>query len=198
MPDDQVTNKSAFPGAKFTDKAWDGSAARFTAEQYVRACAWVADKAAGELSKADAKLPHHEPDGTVSLAGLRAALGAGVQIELPPPRIARRHALAEHLVSPCRKGSAVRPQPADHLGGQPQEAPERPVPEILLQPVQPAHQLEALVGGGLVESRDDGVGGILLFQLVQLLARFCEGRDRRGVTEAQPDSRVAKGVDQLA
>lgn len=53
-----------------TDKAWDGSASRFTDEQYKRATA--ACDGEGSI-KETCFLPHHEPDGTLNRNGVHAA-----------------------------------------------------------------------------------------------------------------------------
>lgn len=68
--------------AKYVDSKWDGSKSRFSIEQLSRAVpaavrAWAKKKAAdagGDVTKGDLKLPYKEPDGTINLAGCRAAL----------------------------------------------------------------------------------------------------------------------------
>jgi hypothetical protein len=54
-----------------SDKPWDGAASRFTDEQYQRAAA--ACDSGDSTVKERCFLPHHEPDGTVSKAGVHAA-----------------------------------------------------------------------------------------------------------------------------
>lgn len=87
---------------------WDFRAADYTVEQLARACAWVRgvdDPHRGrlpeDLTKADCKLPHHLPDGTLVLRGIMAA-GAAIQgarggVDIPSgdlPRV-KRH-LEQH------------------------------------------------------------------------------------------------------
>lgn len=90
------------------DTPWDFRAADYTVEQLARACAWVRgvdDPHRGrlpeDLTKADCKLPHHLPDGTLVLRGIMAA-GAAIQgarggVDISPsdlPRV-KRH-LEQH------------------------------------------------------------------------------------------------------
>lgn len=58
------------------DEKWNYNESDYTVEQLIRACAWVADKPADQLTKSDCKLPHHKPDGTVVLKGVQAAEAA--------------------------------------------------------------------------------------------------------------------------
>jgi hypothetical protein len=55
-----------------SEKPWDGAASRFTDEQYKRACAGCRGEDE-EHPKSDCYLPHHEPAGAVSRAGVHAA-----------------------------------------------------------------------------------------------------------------------------
>lgn len=78
---------------EWTDAKWDGDAARFTLEQLIGAVpkavlAWAKEHAgAGDIAKADLKLPYREPDGTVNMNAVRAALavigGARGGVDLP-------------------------------------------------------------------------------------------------------------------
>ena len=54
-----------------TDAPWNGAASRFTDEQWKRATAACEGKS--EAPKSDCYLPHHEPGGAVSRAGVHAA-----------------------------------------------------------------------------------------------------------------------------
>lgn len=58
---------------KTTDKAWDGSASRFTDEQYQRSC--LIDRGGDASVKERCSLPVLEPDGTLNVNALPAALG---------------------------------------------------------------------------------------------------------------------------
>lgn len=62
-----------FAGQTVTELAWDGSASRFTPEQYQKASA-ACDPGDGS-PKERCFLPHHEPDGSLNLDGLSAAAG---------------------------------------------------------------------------------------------------------------------------
>lgn len=94
-----------------TDKPWNGDKGRFSIQQLARAVpkavrAWA--KSQGELTKANLKLPYKEPDGTINLGGVRAALAAlggargGVQLPAEVKAAARKQLkgiLARHNVS---------------------------------------------------------------------------------------------------
>lgn len=77
-------DRASEAAAKTTDAAWDGDKARFDIDQLKRAVPkavreWAEAKAeteGRELVKGDLKLPFKEPDGTVNLNGVRAALAA--------------------------------------------------------------------------------------------------------------------------
>ena len=60
------------------EKSWDGSASRYTDEQYKAATLWCDPKvASGSMSaKSGCKLPVKDPDGTLNPAGVQAAWGA--------------------------------------------------------------------------------------------------------------------------
>lgn len=62
-----------FSGQTVTEMAWDGSASRFTPEQYQQASA-ACDPGDGS-AKERCFLPHHDPDGSLNLDGLSAAAG---------------------------------------------------------------------------------------------------------------------------
>lgn len=59
--------------AATTDKKWDGSASRFTDEQYQRSC--LIDRGGDAPVKERCSLPVLEPDGTINTNALGAALG---------------------------------------------------------------------------------------------------------------------------
>jgi HK97 family phage prohead protease len=63
------------PTGKGVDEgSWDGAASRFSDDQYKTACA-VCRGDDPDHPKQDCSLPHHEPDGKVSRAGVHAAAG---------------------------------------------------------------------------------------------------------------------------
>jgi len=70
--------------AEVTNRPWDGSKARFTLEQLMRAVpraisAWARKKAKAEgrdVIKEDLKLPYKEPNGVINLGAVRNALAA--------------------------------------------------------------------------------------------------------------------------
>lgn len=79
--------KRDFQGG-FTNKKWDGSRARFTLEQLMRAVpasmrAWGKSQGDGK-AKNDYKLPYKEPDGAINVNGVRNALSRAKQVEGPP------------------------------------------------------------------------------------------------------------------
>ena len=83
--------------ATFTDAAWDGSASRFTIEQWRRSC--LIDTGQGDpSSKQRYKLPVREPDGTYNRNGIRNALSRIGSVDSPQGKaaaLARLHALAK-------------------------------------------------------------------------------------------------------
>jgi len=101
------------PSHKFTNATWDGSTSRFSLEQLMRSVpppvlTWARSHAKSqgrELSKGDLKLPVHEPDGTVNLNAVRAALaslgGARGGVDLPQDVKA---AAQEYLEATLAKG----------------------------------------------------------------------------------------------
>ena len=60
------------------EKSWDGSASRFTDEQYKKSALWCDPKvASGDMSaKSGCKLPVRDPDGKLNPDGVKAAYGA--------------------------------------------------------------------------------------------------------------------------
>lgn len=75
-----------------TERPWDGSAARFTIQQWKRAC--LLDTGAGDPdSKGRYKLPVREPDGTLNANAVRAAAARFDQVE--GPAAAKKRALGE-------------------------------------------------------------------------------------------------------
>jgi len=102
-----------------TDKPWDGSRARFTLEQLMRAVpaavrAWAKNRAAAndrDVIKEDLKLPYKEPNGTINLNAVRNALavigGARGGVDLPRDVVASARQELESVLgeySPARKG----------------------------------------------------------------------------------------------
>jgi hypothetical protein len=63
-----------------SDAPWDGSASRFTDQQYKSATA-ACDASSGDTPKAQCFLPHHEPSGTVNRNGVHAAAGRVGQVK---------------------------------------------------------------------------------------------------------------------
>jgi hypothetical protein len=67
-----------------SEKPWDGSASRFTPEQWKRSCIL---HLSDSLDKSDHKLPIREPGGAISRAGVHAAAGRISQVDAPPEKI---------------------------------------------------------------------------------------------------------------
>ena len=77
--------------AAISDKSWDGSASRFTPEQWKRSCVLHLDDS---LNKSSHKLPIKEPNGDLSRAGVHAAAGRVGQVDAPSDKVsAARRAL---------------------------------------------------------------------------------------------------------
>ncbi len=67
-----------------SEKPWDGSASRFTDEEWKRSCTvHLADS----LNKSDHKVPIHEPNGDLSRAGVHAAASRIGQVDAPAEAI---------------------------------------------------------------------------------------------------------------
>lgn len=70
---------------KASDSSWDGSASRFTDEQYARSCILDRAKCGGDASKMTAKerysLPIREPNGTLNKAACHAAASRLNQVD---------------------------------------------------------------------------------------------------------------------
>jgi hypothetical protein len=64
-----------------SEKPWDGSASRFTPEQWRSSCVL---HLGNTLSKSDHKLPVKEPDGSLSRAGVHAAASRFSSVDAPP------------------------------------------------------------------------------------------------------------------
>ena len=113
-------DRTPYPNTSFTRIPWDGSRARFTLRQVVKAAAYVnANKSDDELTKADARLPHHEPDGTVNMNGVAAAMGAlaGARGGINITSSGRQHATA-HLALARRdavKAGAIKTKKLDDM-----------------------------------------------------------------------------------
>lgn len=66
--------------ASVSEKSWDGSASRFTPQQWKRSCVL---HLSDSMSKSDHKLPIREPDGALSRAGVHAAAARLNQTDAP-------------------------------------------------------------------------------------------------------------------
>ena len=65
-----------------SEKPWDGSASRFTPEQWYRSC--VLHRSTDAENKSDHSLPIREPDGALSRAAVHAAAGRLGQVDATP------------------------------------------------------------------------------------------------------------------
>jgi len=106
------THATQYASEQFTDAPWDGSASRFTIDQMMQAVpdamrTWAKQQAkhgARDVTKDDLKLPYREPDGTVNLNGVRAALAAiggargGVK-DVPQATLDKAKTQLEHLLA---------------------------------------------------------------------------------------------------
>ena len=92
-----------------TDAAWDGSASRFTDEQYARSCVLDRGPDAG-TAKQRYSLPVREPDGTLNKNAVHSAAGriSGVK----GASLSQKKAAARKLISLYRK---IGDQPPDDL-----------------------------------------------------------------------------------
>src|SRR2546430_4324086 len=75
MPDDSCPvhlEQHGSTDASVSDAAWDGSAGRFSDEQYQAACAACDPEEKGTV-KQRCFLPHHEPGGAINRNGVHAA-----------------------------------------------------------------------------------------------------------------------------
>lgn len=70
-----------------SEKAWDGSAARFSDEEYYRSC--VVHKNGTSKAKSDNSLPILEPNGDLNRAAVHAAAARVDQVDAPPAEIAK-------------------------------------------------------------------------------------------------------------
>jgi hypothetical protein len=68
-----------------SEKPWDGSASRFTPEEWYRAC--LIHLSSDKENKADHKLPIREPNGDLSRAGVHAAASRINQVDAPEAKI---------------------------------------------------------------------------------------------------------------
>lgn len=71
--DENMSSEAHLSITEIVNLAWDGSASRFTPEQYQKACA-ACDSGSG-TPKERCFLPHHEPGGALNEDGLSAAAG---------------------------------------------------------------------------------------------------------------------------
>lgn len=92
-----------------TDKPWDGSASRFTDEQYQRSCA-ACDPASKGTPKERCFLPHHEPDGTLNSNGVHNSASRVSQLKDRSPDAVSR--AKSHLRSHYRE---LDEEPPDSL-----------------------------------------------------------------------------------
>jgi hypothetical protein len=76
---------AAFETAAISDKSWDGSASRFTPEQWKASCVLHLDDS---MNKSSHKLPIREPNGDLSRAGVHAAAGRIGSVDAPDDKIA--------------------------------------------------------------------------------------------------------------
>lgn len=88
------------------DRPWDGSASRFTDEQYQRSC--VIDRGGDAPVKERCSLPVLEPNGDLNVNGLAAAAGRLAQVTGINP--AMRAAAARKLVRYYRQANMPPPQ----------------------------------------------------------------------------------------
>lgn len=99
--------------AKYTDKAWDGSKARFTMDELMHAVPkavreWAQKQAGdGEVSKSDCKLPYKEPDGTINMNAVRNALARLSQTDLPDDVKAAAKAELESVMEKGKKAMSM-------------------------------------------------------------------------------------------
>jgi hypothetical protein len=77
--------KEPVTAAGISEEPWDGSASRFTPDQWRRACIVHLEDS---MSKSAHKLPILEPDGTLSRAAVHAAAGRIGQTDAPPAELA--------------------------------------------------------------------------------------------------------------
>jgi HK97 family phage prohead protease len=178
-----VTDESR---AAVTDKSWDGSASRFTDEQYKRSC--LIDRGGDAPVKERYSLPIREPDGTINVNALGAALAAlnGARGGLKNLSDAQRAAAKAKLADAYK--AAGKPVP-DGLTG------TRDLPTA----VRPGEREERMVTLDEAEVRDEGTDGLrfeghaAVFDSPSLdLGGFIEYVKRgafRKVLDTQPDVR---------
>lgn len=92
-----------------SDKPWDGSASRFTDEQYQRSCA-ACDPASKGTPKERCFLPHHEPDGILNSNGVHNSASRVSQLKGRSPEAVSR--AKSHLRSHYRE---MGEEPPDSL-----------------------------------------------------------------------------------
>lgn len=108
--------------ATTTSRPWDGSARRFTEEQWRRSCLLDMADCAAALRDAPAKtrykLPVREPDGTLNARALGAAAaalaGARTTLKACP---AAKAAAARKLVAAYRQARMTPPDSVSRLAG---------------------------------------------------------------------------------
>lgn len=70
-----------------SEKPWDGSASRFTPEQWHRSCIVHTHDGGTPEDKSSCKVPIREPNGDLSRAGVHAAAARLNQVDAPPDKI---------------------------------------------------------------------------------------------------------------
>jgi hypothetical protein len=90
---------------------WDGSASRFTDEQYAKSCVLDRGPDAGP-PKQRYSLPVRDPDGTLNCDGVSAARAMVGKVKASPELIAAARAKLEKLASQCASNRS-RPEPGE-------------------------------------------------------------------------------------
>ena len=113
-----VPNNPSNYGKAPEQQPWDFNQTEYSLEQLIEACAWIADKPKDELTKADCKLPHHRPDGTLVWRGVAAA-GAAIQgsrggVDIPAGDLA---AVKAHLAAHYHEYERKAPWEAVEMAG---------------------------------------------------------------------------------
>jgi 2'-5' RNA ligase len=84
-PEGFLDGEMELVAAGISDKSWDGSASRFTPEQWYKST--IVHLSDDKENKSDHKLPIREPDGALSRAGVHAAAGRLNQTDAPSEKI---------------------------------------------------------------------------------------------------------------
>jgi hypothetical protein len=119
--------------ADATDSSWDGSASRFTDEQWARSC--VLDRGAEvKGAKERYSLPIREPDGTLNSKGVVAAAGRIKQVK--GASLSQKKAAARKLIAAYRQSGGQPPDDLRSLVGASTSLSERDRRDLLLADVQ--------------------------------------------------------------